>query len=111
MVGQFTRNEWLNVSRFGNQPLLMGRGWHPRHILVLDLATGEAVLIEPKPGCSMALDQKHGIWVCPLYSYFLEYLGGLPTPIDLSTLPEVVYLVAPADFRGYRRAGHPVDTT
>lgn len=48
------------------------------------------------------LNEKHKIWVCPLYEPFLEWLYRQDVR-DLGKLPDHVTLEAPAALWGYRR--------
>lgn len=107
-VCRFTAEEWQYRSVIdANRPLLAGRGWTPNHLLIVDIQTGEGAMFAPWGYASYDLNDKHKIWVCPLFEPFLNWLyvrykaGGtfetLPVHVDL---PD-----APFDFRGYRREG------
>jgi hypothetical protein len=91
-------------------PLLRACGWWgPERLWVLDIQTGEGAYFNPG-GLAAADLAKHRIWVCPLFSPFLEWLyerhRELGGRLDLDDLPEVVEL-PDAEFAlyGYRRPG------
>lgn len=105
LLGRFD-SEAQYRSKIGHSPLLRSRGWDDKHILILDLETGEGALLRPGGLVSADLD-KHKIWVCPMYEPFLEYLwdwvrkGGDPFDVpDLINLPDAEFA-----FYGYRRPG------
>lgn len=111
LVGVFDE-EWAYESRVDpNQtPLLRACGWWgPGRLWVLDLQTGEGAYFGPGGFAKADLD-KHRVWVCPMYSPFLEWLyerhresGGR---LDIDGLPDVVELPnAEFAFQGYRRPG------
>lgn len=104
LVGRFD-SEWPVGSIIGGgKSLLNSRGWTPRHLLVLDLETGEGFLAAPGGMASADLN-KHAIWVCPMYEYFLEWLYTQDLT-DLDALPAVVNLgKVPVAMQGYRRSG------
>lgn len=107
-VCQFTVEEWQSRSAIDpKRSLLAGRGWTPEHMLVLDLQTGEGAIFAPWGLASADLNQKHKIWVCPLFEPFLNWLylryraGGM-----FETLPVHVDIPdAPFAMHGYRREG------
>jgi hypothetical protein len=105
LVGQFTPEEWALRSQIDpGRSLIGGRGWHPKHRLVLDLQTGEGAIFLPG-GLASADLHKHKIWVCPLFEPFLEWLykqdlsdiDALPAHVDL---PNAEFMMS-----GYRRQG------
>jgi hypothetical protein len=76
---------------------------------VLDLQTGEGVVLRPGGNAKADLDE-HRVWVCPMFEPFLVWLYKQPDPRKLYELPDVVTLgeaEAPSDLRGYRREGLP----
>lgn len=121
LVGCFDA-EWSYFSALKSPvaPVLDHEGWTPDHLLVLDLATGEAALFRPGGSARDDLD-KHGIWVCPMYEGFLvwlwdrynawvkEWSGRVVGPVDfILSLPPLVELTfdeAPFSWTGYRRSG------
>lgn len=114
-VCQFDEDEWKRESHLpvkdelyiGRRSLLEMRGWGPQHFLVLDLETGEGAIFN-RPGSPTADLNKHGVWVCPMFEPFLEWLytykwenvEDLPRFVELDTPIEEAY--------GYRRKG-PID--
>lgn len=113
MVARFT-DEWLrkpavrvdgeHMPSSAATPLLARCGWTHDHILVMDLQTGEGALFRPGGYAKSDLDQKHRIWVCPLFEPFLTWLYEQPLG-DLAALPAHVTLDAPSAMQGYRRKG------
>jgi hypothetical protein len=99
MLGRFDRQEWCTPSALPGHEggsLLRQRGWGLEHIWVMIFKPG---------GLAKADLGKHGIWVCPLFEPFLEWLYQQPGPL-LSALPAYVDLPgAPSALSGYRRAG------
>jgi len=82
--------------------LVLGRGWTPAHVWVLDLQTGEGVCVRPGGNARVDLT-KHQIWCCPLFEPFLEWLYHQDLS-DLCSLPERVDLPrAPFEYFGWRR--------
>lgn len=61
--------------------------WDRNNLLVLDLATGEGAIFRPGGSVDYDLNQKHQIWVCPMYEPFLRWLYAQPHPFDLDALP------------------------
>lgn len=113
MLGRFTPEQWEYRSAvceeggFGPAPLLAGRGWVQDHLLVFDLQTGEGAMFLPRPdrNPSYELNQKHQIWVCPLFEPFLHWLYKQDLS-DLTALPRSVDLPdAEFAFSGHRRKG------
>src|SRR5262245_60038740 len=78
MLGRFTLDEWRIRSVIAgdveSRGLLGGRGWTSNHVLVLDLQTGEGAMFRPPGSVTADLNDKHQIWVCPLFEPFLEWL-------------------------------------
>lgn len=101
-VSYFTEDEWAIRSAVDQKLLLQGRGWSHRHVLVLDLQTGEGALFNLNPlGLASSDLNKHKVWVCPLFEPFLQWLYAQP---DLDALPDVVDLPhAVLSTHGYRR--------
>jgi hypothetical protein len=105
MLGQFDV-EWLRHSKLpGNDlamPLLAQRGWSPRHMVVLDLETGEGAFFtmsHPR----WQLDNKHQVWVCPMMGPFLDWLGEQSFE-TVEDLPDYVTLdTDESAMAGYRR--------
>src|SRR6266568_9619596 len=87
--------------------MLSERGWTSDHLLVLDLQTGEGAIFRPGGSARADLNEKHQVWVCPLFEPFMEWLYKQDTP-DLTALPDQVELDAPGAPFGYRRG--EVDT-
>lgn len=103
MLGQFDHAELQRQSLIDHVSLVRGRGWDPqKHLLVLDLQTGEGAIFLIGGSAKHDLD-KHKIWVCPLYEPFLVWLYQQPDPM---AIPDHVDLPdAPFAFSGYRRPG------
>lgn len=107
MLGRFTPSEWAYRSTVDNRGLLKGRGWARDHTLVLDLQTGEGAIFALDGLARADLNDKHRIWVCPMYEPFLEWLYEQDTE-NLHALPDRVELpAAPGSMFGYRREGRP----
>jgi hypothetical protein len=82
-------------------------GWTERHLLVLDLATGEGAVFKHGGYARADLNRRHRIWVCPLFEPFLAWLYQQDVT-DLEALPAMVTLTdAPFEMQGYRRQGGP----
>lgn len=109
-VARFDTAEWERRSAISDLPvsLLGQRGWHPRHVWVMDLETCEAAGFSPGGSARADLD-KHRIWVCPMFQPFLEWLYDQDLT-TLSALPQVVELPAAGAMAGYRREG-PISAT
>lgn len=107
VLARFEHAEWMQKSSVvPTQLLIAGRGWEPRHIWVLDLATGEGAFFMPRGVASE--DLKKRIWVCPLFEPFLDWLYTQDLT-DLDMLPSVIDLPdAPNAMQGYRREGPEV---
>jgi hypothetical protein len=105
MVARFTPEEWRYPSSVSpNHFLLNAIGWDPKHVLVIDLQTGEGAIFRPG-GFAPADLRKHKIWVCPLFEPFLAWLYKQDLA-DLTKLPPHIDLPnAPFAMHGYRRAG------
>lgn len=109
MVAEFDEDEWerspaASGTRGGS--LLSQVGWTPRHLLVLDLQTGEGAVFMPGGLPSADLD-KHRVWVCPMFEPFLNWLYKQDLS-DLDALPSVIRFKAadaPPAMSGYRRKG------
>ena len=109
MVGVFD-DEWSWRSGVDDgRALLQACGWwHPDHVWVMDLQTGEGCYVRPG-GCAHADLEKHAVWVCPMFEPWLEWLyervrktgiegiGSLPRVVDL---PDAEFA-----FAGHRRPG------
>lgn len=108
LVGQMDDWEWSRFSRVDPEDrrrLLGICQWGNRSILVLDLQTGEGARFNPPGFAAADLNQKHQIWVCPLYEPFLTWLYEQDLT-DIDKLPDLVNLpLAPGALYGYRRQG------
>lgn len=105
LVARFD-SEWSQPSAVDPRisSLIRARGWTHRHLLVLDIETGEAAIFMPGGYAKADLD-KHAIWVCPLFEPFLTWLYQQDLS-SLDALPAAVELPdAPAAMQGYRRPG------
>lgn len=103
MLARFDLEEWVRPSMFGGQ-LLPQIGWCTKHLLVMDLQTGEGGLFM-LGGNAHADLEKHEIWVCPLFEPFLEWLYKQDF-VDIRSLPRQIDL-PDAEFMlfGHRRTG------
>lgn len=104
LLGRFDQ-EWNVLSEVAkNLPLLRTVGWGREHILVLDLQTGEGVIVRPGGSASSDLNT-HQVWVCPLFEPFLKWLYKQDLA-DITKLPAHIDL-PDAEFamHGYRREG------
>jgi len=112
-IGRFTHEEWAYRSALDPTSfctLLRGRGWDERHVLVLDLQTGEGSIFLPGGLASHDLNNKHKLWVCPMFEPFLTWLYKQDLS-DLTKLPAVVNLGdVPTAMYGYRRLGQEAET-
>jgi hypothetical protein len=113
-VCRFEDHEWAResyVAKHDVEPelamktsLLRTRGWSPRHIIVLDLETGEGAAFSPGGSAQADLNKKQ-IFVCPLFEPFLNWLYQQDLS-DIQKLPNFITLPnAPFSFSGYRRSG------
>jgi hypothetical protein len=105
MVCRFEAEEWARRSEIATheRSLLHGRGWTPNNVLVVDLQTGEGAIFKPGGYVKYDLNDKHQIWVCPMFEPFLEWLYKQDLT-DLDTLPGHVNLGdVPIAMQGYRR--------
>jgi hypothetical protein len=104
MVGRMTSEWGVRSAVDEGRPLLKACNWDPGKLVVFDLQTGEgaAFTIDPDYPC-YELNDRHQIWVCPLFGPFLAWLFQQDLT-DLQALPAVVNLPE-AEFalRGYRR--------
>ena len=115
MVAQYDTNDWLTRSTVDAgralNSILAGRGWTQKHAWVLDLQTGEGACFLLGGSAEHDLNEKHRIWVCPLYLPFLRWLYKQSKTTDphwLDKLPAVVRFTedeAPSALAGYRRGG------
>lgn len=105
MLARFTDEEWERRSAVApNQCLLAARGWIGRHLLILDLQTGEGAIFH-QGGSAVADLTKHAVWVCPMFEPFLTWLYQQDIS-DLDALPALIDLPdAPFAMAGYRRPG------
>ena len=101
--------EWSHPTAIDDSAyrVLSLTGWSPRHLLVLDLATGEGAMFQPGGMAAADLD-KHRIWVCPMFEPFLTWLYRQDLS-DLDALPLLVELEAGSALYGYRRPGPQAD--
>lgn len=108
MVARFNQEEWDRRceidAKLGSERSLIGRcGWTPKHVLVLDLQTGEGAIFMPGGMASADLD-KHRVWVCPMFEPFLEWLYR--QDLTYLVLPPLIELpAAPPAVSGFRRPG------
>jgi len=109
LVGVFDE-EWQMRSLLSDYPIMPYR-WDHRSVLVMDLETGEASIFTPEPRkpasnfckASYDLNEKHSIWVCPMFEPFLDWLYQQELA-KIDSLPRLVELPdAPFAFSGYRR--------
>lgn len=107
MVGCFDGEEWRRRSTVEPAPILSGRGWTFKHLLVMDLQTGEGAAFKHGGLASSDLNDKHQIWVCPMFEPFLTWLYKQSVE-DIDALPSHITLTheeAPGALAGYRRDG------
>ncbi len=112
MLCRFDDEEWNRRSGTegcdNGHPMLPQLGWSRDNLWVLDLQTGEGALFAPH-GLAVADLEKHKIWVCPMYSPFLEWLYTQDLK-DITQLPNSVTLSkAESAIWGYRRKGPQPD--
>jgi hypothetical protein len=104
---RYDESEWAVRSSVDGHGLLSGRGWTPKHLWVLDVQTGEGACYMPGGLASHDLNEKHKIWVCPMYEPFLTWLYRQDLT-DITALPSLVELSekdAPSSMAGHRRRG------
>lgn len=114
-VCRFESSEWARPSELrdlrdlsdAERPrsvsLLRERGWTAENILVLDLQTGEGAIFRPGGSARNDLNDKHQVWVCPLFESFLCWLYRQDLA-DISALPSLINLGdVPTSMSGYRR--------
>ena len=116
MVAQFIAFEWIRPSKISADaglelPLLQYCGWGKDELIVFDLQTGEGARFTPqkqkgdhRPG-SYQLNEKHQIWVCPMFEPFLNWLFEQDLSADAPDLPIMVKFTeneAPSALFGYR---------
>lgn len=112
MLGRF-EEEYDHRSPISPDMSPMAR-WDRNNMLVLDLATGEGAIFRIGGSVEYDLNQKHKIWVCPMYQPFLEWLYKQPHPFDLEALPAVVNVDPEgklSSLQGYRRTGGQIRLT
>ncbi len=88
------------------QSLLRSRMRDPDGIWCLDIETNEGAYLRWGPRMHLDLNDKHQVWVCPMYEPFLEWLGSQHELGDITMLPH--FLRLDTDFgavAGYRRSG------
>lgn len=114
MVAQFVGFDWKKASVVGDQDpaapsLLQQCGWTDKHVLVVDLQTGEGIIVLPRKGrgahkpASYDLNHKHQVWVCPMFEPFLNWLYEQDLTEPLPTLVKFSETEAPSALYGYRR--------
>lgn len=74
MVCRFDAGEWARQSEMDKRSLLLARGWTHAHVLVVDLETGEGAIFRSGGHARADLNEKHQIWVCPMFEWFLTWL-------------------------------------
>lgn len=95
--------------------LLANCGWRgPNYMLVTDVQTGEGAIFRLGGHVKHDLN-KHKIWVCPMFEFFLEWLYAQynedPKKVMSLDLPELVNLDTNFfSFSGYRRPGIEPDS-
>jgi hypothetical protein len=103
LVGKFDEKEFSRRSVLADKLPLLKFRWAPTNVLVLDLETGEGAIFAPHGYAKADLNDKHQIWVCPLYERFLTWLYKQDLT-DLDKLPDVVKIEDPdSALYGYRR--------
>lgn len=97
-----------------NASLLYGRKWDAEGTFITDLQTGEGCVFYLDGGAdeqSRLLNNKHQVWVCPMFEPFVRWLADTHPELargggDITSLPSVVELpLAPTSMAGYRREG------
>lgn len=106
MLGVFDEADWAYESRVLGHGLLRSIGQGQGDVLVFDLQTCEGAIFKPGGSVKHDLD-KHRIWVCPMYHFFLEWLYAQPKEkVAALDLPALVTLdTSFFAFAGYRRPG------
>jgi hypothetical protein len=96
LVATFSPEEWAQKARVGYEgedgpPLLRACGWGRDVFWMLDCQTGEGAIFHKPSNPVYDLNQKHQIWVCPMYEPTLMKIAKLEwqTPLDL---PDVIEL-------------------
>ena len=104
MLGRFTPEEWAYQSIVSpGRSLLSTVGWDRRHLLVVNLQTGEGSIFRPGGSAQANLNDKHQIWVCPMFEPFLIWLYEQDLT-DLDKLPSLVEIKDPRSaLAGHRR--------
>ena len=100
-------DEWFVRSQVEprESSVIGGRGWSKEHVFVMDLQTGEGAMFSPGGHASYDLNEKHKIWVCPMFEPFLNWLYEQDCS-DIHALPTVVDLPdAESSMYGHRRTG------
>ena len=92
LVGRFDQ-EWERRSKVGLEvSVIRSQGWGPEHIMVMDLSVGHAAVFLPRPNGAPIVDvEDTGIYFCPLFRGFMEWLY-LQDLVDLDSLPDYVEL-------------------
>lgn len=106
MIGRLDADEHAYQSAVDGSRFLQMRWDAAKHVMVLDLETGEGGMFR-LGGLASADLNKRKIWVCPMFEPFLEWLykqdvsdplmRNLPAHVDLPNAP---FFAA-----GYRRGG------
>lgn len=116
MLGQFDADEIAAQSALPDEAgvpvgsMIQGRGWAPgKHWFVMDLQTGEGAYFALGGLADYDLDNKHNIWVCPLFRPFLRWLyARFNEGADLWGLERVVQIEGvPLRLSG-ERGGKPI---
>lgn len=132
MVACFEPEEWRRRSAVDPLRGLLGTiGWDAANpqVIVFDLQTCEGAAFRPGGHAHNDLNEKHKVWVCPLFEPFLEWLyanwneyervsregsnaewraarGANPVADWIEQLPPIVKLTGvPLQMYGYRRTG------
>src|SRR3954466_14511961 len=86
MLCRFEQEEWAQRSALDGSGFLRGRGWSPQHLLIIDMQTGEGAIFKHGGYAPSDLNDKHQIWVCPMFEPFLKWLYKQDVS-DLDALP------------------------
>lgn len=114
LVGVFDDSEWTRTSNVSQLNLLRAIGYDTRQppLWVFDLQTKEGAAFYPEhPDMAKYQLEKHRIWVCPMYEFFLswlfaEHVKDAAMVIALDDLPALVDLETNFfAFYGHRRPG------